>query len=103
MKRIEIAKDFTEFPGVRTPEGGPFSGQEFCEKFLLPAIQSEGRTEIVFDGTCGYASSFLDEAFGSLVRRGHTQKAISEKFIFLSQHNRIIDEIWKRIKNAKPA
>lgn len=63
--------DFSEFPGPRYRKLGPNSGEDFRETVLAPAImQQGGDITIDLDGTAGYGSSFLDEAFGGLVRTG---------------------------------
>ncbi len=69
MKTIFV-KDFSEFPGPRFRSIGPDSGEEFRETVLIPAIQENGieNISVNLDGTCGYGSSFLEEAFGGLVR-----------------------------------
>ncbi|MEQ1649178.1 MAG: STAS-like domain-containing protein [Hyphomicrobiaceae bacterium] len=69
---INIASDFTRYPGPRHIEDGPKSGEEFRDTMLIPritnAVQSGGKVVIVLDGARGYTSSFLEEAFGGLVR-----------------------------------
>lgn len=68
MKTIRV-KEFTEFPGPRYRSLGPFSGEEFREDVLVPAIKAHGTNiEIDLDDTFGYGSSFLEEAFGGLLR-----------------------------------
>lgn len=69
MKTIYV-KDFSEFPGPRYRSLGPDSGEEFRESVLIPEIRAHGLDNIRFDldGTYGYGSSFLEEAFGGLVR-----------------------------------
>ena len=68
MKTIKV-REFTEFPGPRFKKLGPFSGEEFRETILEPAIKESGTNiQIDLDGTFGYGSSFLEEAFGGLVR-----------------------------------
>jgi hypothetical protein len=69
MTRIDIAKDFSPAPSGRFPSDGPNSGERFREQFLLPAIRAGGQIELVIDGTAGYHSSFLEEAFGGAIRR----------------------------------
>lgn len=70
MNTIKVA-DFTEFPGPRFAELGPGSGEQFREEILIPAIQREkGSICVDLDGTMGYGSSFLEEAFGGLIRAG---------------------------------
>ena len=71
-RMIVVASDFTRHPGGRYRDDGPFSGEEFRENILWPAIQTAQLTGerliILLDGTDGYAASFLEEAFGGLVR-----------------------------------
>ena len=79
MKRIDIAKDFSDTPiGRYHPDDGPFTGERFREEFLYPALKKEGQITVAIDATEGYGSSFLDEAFGGLVRKGYfTAKQLS--------------------------
>mgnify|MGYP003575776775 CR=1 FL=1 len=67
MEEINIAQDFAIEPGARNYKDGDFSGEEFFDKLLRPkyilAKQKEVKLKIILDGTDGYASSFLNEAF----------------------------------------
>ncbi|MGO8154405.1 STAS-like domain-containing protein [Rhizobium leguminosarum] len=74
-KIINVAKEFSRVPGGRYYTDGPASGQEFREKFLVPAFENYDEVLIELDGTRGYPSSFLDEAFGGLVRTLHLTPA----------------------------
>lgn len=69
-QRIKIAEDFSHVPGARYYDDGPKSGQEFYDKLLLPKFEEtlKNKTKLIIDldGTEGYATSFLDEAFRSL-------------------------------------
>ncbi|MCL6708614.1 STAS-like domain-containing protein [Pseudomonas sp. R2.Fl] len=76
MKTISIANDFTKFPGGRYKKHGKGSGEEFRESFLVPTIEAQEPITIVLDGTAGYSSSFLEEAFGGLVRSGYTSELV---------------------------
>jgi hypothetical protein len=71
-KIIEIAKDFSPTPGGRYVTDGPDSGQLFRDRLLAPAISralNEGsKVVVILDGPRGYLSSFLEEAFGGLIR-----------------------------------
>lgn len=69
-KVIKLATDFTRFPYGRYRAQGPFSGEAFREQFLVDAIRNGEELEVDFDGTSGLSPSFLEEAFGGLVRRG---------------------------------
>jgi hypothetical protein len=70
---ISIARDFTDTPGPRFKDEGDFSGQEFLEDVLEPkylqAVDAKEKLLIDLDGTEGYATSFLEAAFGGLARK----------------------------------
>jgi hypothetical protein len=68
MLRINLAKDFTQFPSGRFKKNGDASGEGFRERFLEPALRDGQEITVELDGTIGYGSSFLEEAFGGLVR-----------------------------------
>ena len=67
--RIRV-RDFTIYPNTRHRDEGEGSGQEFYEEELKVAYENalanKEILEIDLDGTEGYATSFLDEAFGLL-------------------------------------
>lgn len=68
MTTLRIA-DFTRYPGGRYKKISRFSGEEYRDEHLAPALK-EGEAVIVdLDGTVGYGSSFLDEVFGGIVRK----------------------------------
>lgn len=68
MNTVRIATDFTRFPSGRYKKSGATSGEAFREIFLQPALQRGEVIAVDFDGTVGYGSSFLEEAFGGVVR-----------------------------------
>src|ERR1700722_7271312 len=69
---INIGQDFSRPPGGRRVTDGPKSGQEFRDRVLVPALRAATKTgesvDVILDGPRGYLSSFLEEAFGGLVR-----------------------------------
>lgn len=71
MISISIAKDYTEYPGLRHCSISDFSGEDFYHKILntafKDALEKKEKISIILDGATGYASSFLDEALGNLV------------------------------------
>jgi len=71
-KIYKIAEEFSTTPGGRFKKNGPWSGEQFrndvLKSLLQDAIRSNDKLIIVLDGTSGYGSSFLEEAFGGLVR-----------------------------------
>lgn len=94
--RITIAKDFSIYPGARYRADGDYSGQEFFEDILEPKFQSLTENQVLtidLDGTEGYATSFLDEAFGGLARK-YGKDNVIKKLVFISlQEPYLIDEI----------
>lgn len=69
MKQLKVI-EFSEFPGPRYIHLGDSSGEQFREKYLLPKIKEHGVIQVDLDGAFGYGSSFLEEAFGGLLRAG---------------------------------
>jgi len=67
VTEINIARDFSKTPVGRYRADGPYSGEVFREDFLIPSL-NRGDVIVVLDGTDGYPSSFLEEAFGGLLR-----------------------------------
>lgn len=69
-----IADEFSTTPGGRLRKHGPYSGEEFRDDvlhaLLQRAVEAGDKVAIVLDGTAGYPSSFLEEAFGGLIRLG---------------------------------
>jgi len=68
--KINIAKEFSRIPAGRLRTDGPYSGERFREECLEPVLMKGDTVEVIFDGARGYGSSFLEEAFGGLVRDG---------------------------------
>ena len=107
MIRIKISKDFTQTPGGRYKEHGAFSGEEFRENILYPkymeACKENKRLEIDLDGCFGFPSSFIEEAFGGLVRKIQNDDIanIIGRFVFISNDEpSLLDEIKEDMKNA---
>ncbi|RUM95325.1 DUF4325 domain-containing protein [Pseudaminobacter arsenicus] len=70
--KISISRDFSPYPAGRTIKDGPNNGTRFRTEFLVPALQksvTSGEKVIVdFDEVRSFGTSFLEEAFGGLVR-----------------------------------
>jgi len=63
IRVIDLGKEYS-----RTP-GGRGAGAEFRVKYMVPAL-SEGSFVVVnLNNVAGVCDSFLDEAFGELIRR----------------------------------
>lgn len=68
---IRVASEFSATPGGRNPKNGPFNGEVFRERFLVPALRDHSKVVVELDGTDTYIGSFLEEAFGGLLREPH--------------------------------
>lgn len=102
---ISISKDFTETPGARNITDGKYSGEEFRETILCPkfqeAVDSDGILCVDLDGCYGYATSFLEEAFGGLARKFGVEEV--QKRIKIISHDEIglEKDICRYIAEAK--
>ena len=68
MLFLNIARDFSKYPGGRFNDEGDFSAERLRDEFLVPYLESHSRITVQLDGTLGYGGSFLEECFGGLVR-----------------------------------
>ena len=82
---IHIAQDYTHFPIGRFRRHGIGSGEQFREEFLIPALKNGKSISVVLDGTSGYPSSFLEEAFGGLVRSGFEYDDLSRRLKLVAE------------------
>jgi len=105
MKTIKIATDYSETPLGRYREDGNFNGTRFREEFLRPALLDDEQVVVDIDGVEGYGSSFLDEAFGGLVRDDQFDVAELEKKLRIKCDDPDFrfyrDLIWKYIREAR--
>lgn len=100
-KMITVAKDFSDCPAGRYYADGPFPGQKFREQLLYPALKASDILEVDMDGTLGYGSSFLEEAFGGLVREcGMTAAELRAKLRLKCSVATYVNRAWKYIDEA---
>ncbi|WP_083800725.1 STAS-like domain-containing protein [Rhodobacter ferrooxidans] len=103
---INIAKDYTRFPGGRYPEDGKGNGTSFRKKFLVPVMKSGDHAVVILDGAAGYPSSFLDEAFAGLVRKeGFSAESVLKALRFQATDpgfSRFIEMIESYVRSATP-
>ena len=101
MVKVNIAKDFNRFPSGRFSKNGDTSGQDFRIKFLEDPIKKGEEITIELDGTIGYGSSFLEEAFGGLVRSLAVSAVnLKSQLHLVSSDQLLIDEIVSYIDDA---
>jgi STAS-like domain of unknown function (DUF4325) len=92
-KSINIPTDFSRFPAGRFISDGSFSGEKFRRDLLVPALRTADFVEVHFDGTLGYGSSFLEEAFGGLIRDGFASHDLAKKLKIFSNDDTLIAEV----------
>ena len=96
MSVIKISKDYTVNPGARYYDDGPFSGEDFfhlvLDKSFKSALDNHEKLTVDLDGTTGFASSFLSEAFGLLSEK-YTPKTVLDNIDIVSME----EPDWKHI------
>lgn len=100
---IKVAAEFSRTPGGRYYTDGPDSGEKFREEVLLPALQANDIISVDLDGTRGYPSSFLEEAFGGTVRKlklTESEFFRRVKFKSTGEFEIYIDDIKFHVKRA---
>ena len=99
---ISIASAFSRVPAGRYRSDGPYSGERFRDDFLVPALKEGQRVVVNFDGARGYGSSFLEEAFGGLIRKSFfTPETLSKKLELVSKEDpTVVEEVLEYINQA---
>ncbi|UCI24589.1 STAS-like domain-containing protein [Mesorhizobium sp. B2-8-5] len=103
MRTISIARDFTPYPGGRYKRNGKGSGQEFREEFLVPLFKKNETAVIELEGASGYPPSFLEEAFGGLVREGYAPEEIKRRIRLVATpaYDSYTRLIWQYVERAQ--
>lgn len=106
LQVLKVSVDFSDIPGPRYIREGLYSGEDFRERLLLPRLRQcieNGNTLVVdLDGTQGYGTSFLEEAFGGLIREDRLSlEEISTHIDYISlEEPYLIDDIRDYLKDA---
>jgi len=105
IRIINIAKEFSETPGPRARDEGDFSGEAFLEEVLRPAFiqatKDGGVLTIDLDGSEGYATSFLESAFGGLAREFDPAEILKVITFKSDDEPYLVDEIKGYITDAR--
>lgn len=73
---IDLAKDYSKYPAGRFHDDGTYNGEDFRKGILAPKLDELVKTKsaekliIDIDGVRVFGSSFIEEAFGGLIRLG---------------------------------
>lgn len=104
--KIVVAEDFYRRPAGRYRNQGTYTGEAFRDDILLPllkTIQKNDKLIVDFTGVSMTGSSFLEEAFGGLVRNHNFDSETLEKILVLSFPRRpsLEETVWKYIRDAE--
>ncbi len=102
---INIAQEYTKTPGARYIADGEYSGEDFRNRILEPKYkdckEKNEKLIINFDGGYGYGTSFLEESFGGMVRKGYSSDELLKNLEFISEEEpELIEKVIKYIKEA---
>jgi hypothetical protein len=101
-KFLSVANEFSKSPAGRFPTDGPNSGERFRDELLYPALKNGDKVEVDLNGVLTMGSSFLDEAFGGLVReKGLEPKSLRENLIVKSRLKTYVNRVWSYIEDPK--
>jgi STAS-like domain of unknown function (DUF4325) len=102
FREISVASDFSPFPVGRIPEDGEYNGQAFRERLLTPALRDaiakDGRVIVWLDGIKSCGSSFLESAFGGLIRENGFEKKQVKKYLEIKSNNKAHDRYLRAIE-----
>lgn len=105
MIKIKISSDFSEIPSGRTIAEGDHSGEEFRDTILIQKYEEAEKKneslEIDFDGCYGFGTSFLEEAFGGLVRKYHKHDVYSRLKIISTEDETIPGNVEEYLRKAE--
>ncbi|CAM3693931.1 hypothetical protein BS639_11005 [Rouxiella silvae] len=85
MNTILISRQFSKTPFGRYVSDGPHSAERFRRECLAPAFKEVNEPVVVdFDGiSLAIGSSFLEEAFGGLIRKEGIPKDKVKKYLII--------------------
>jgi len=107
MKKVEkmqvnVGTDFSLNPAGRFADDGPASGEIFRDRILVPKLMKGSIVDVYLDDAEGYGSSFLEEAFGGLVRnKKFAASDLHSRLNIFSIDESMIEEIWEYIDSAE--
>lgn len=85
---------YGRYPTEGTPEDEDFSGATFRKKFLAKYLRQYDVVHVVLDGYNRYGRSFLDEAFGGLIREENfTADDLKHKLIYSHSLVKSIEQV----------
>jgi hypothetical protein len=96
--------DFSQTPGFRKIEDGPYSGELFFRDYLHPkfqeALDKNAILVVTLDGARGYGTSFLEESFGGLARKYGAATVLEHLEVISDDEPYLADDIRTYIDEA---
>ena len=97
---LSVANDFSRFPTGRFVTDSQDSGERF-RAMISKALSSGKDVRVSLDGTMGFGSSFLEEAFGGLVREEKfSAEDLHSMLTIISKDPSLESEVWSYIDAA---
>jgi len=98
---IIVSKDFSEQPFGRYKSDSPYSAEALRDDHIIPALKKYDMVTIDLTGKIGLASSFLEEVFGGLVRRGFSPSELECRLnVVYPKIPSVVHQIWFYINKA---
>ena len=102
---LSVVRDFSRTPGARSSDEGQHSGEKFLKEVLRPrfqeAVSNRVRLHVDLDGVAGYATSFLEAAFGGLAREFGSDAILPLLVLKSEDEPYLIVEIKEYIREAR--
>ena len=98
--KINIGKEFNKYPVGRYLKDGDANGEKFRTEMLEPALRNASQVDVYLDDAFGYGSSFLEEAFGGLVRAGHAADELEKRLKIVTSDVSLKSEILGYMRDA---
>jgi len=94
-------RTFSRYPAGRYRTDGKWSGEKFRDEILSHFIANGEKTTIFLDEAQGFGSSFLEEAFGGLIRKGITFATFQSLVSLRSDDSSLLEEIETYMLDAQ--
>lgn len=99
--KVKLA-DFSEFPAGRYREDGKSSAEQWRDEHLIPALRENERIVVEMDGVMGIGSSFMEEAFGGILRHSEfTEADLAAKMRLRTDFKDVDERAWRFISNQE--
>lgn len=102
MIEVKFVDVFTDMPIGRYRTDGNSSGEVFRDDVLLKLLQENDKVVLDLDGAYGYGGSFLEEAFGGIIRNGYyDEETLWSKLELKTNNEAYIEEIKLFVREAQ--